>query len=64
MHTFLTVGKAYYIGSHVVKVLKRMLPGSFVVENLLKGHHWTVTGAEFIQCDLGETDILTKFFSN
>jgi UDP-glucose 4-epimerase len=48
----LITGGAGYIGSHVVKELRRQGYRFLVYDNLSTGHRWALRGAEFVEGDL------------
>ncbi len=63
MQTYLIVGGAGYIGSHVVRALLASGHEVLVLDNLEKGHRQAVHGCEFFQGDLGDRDLLGRIFS-
>lgn len=63
MASFLIVGGAGYIGSHMVKALLDEGHSVATLDNLSKGHHKAVLGGEFIQGDLGDPSLLKQIFS-
>ncbi|NUL81851.1 MAG: UDP-glucose 4-epimerase GalE [Armatimonadetes bacterium] len=58
------VGGAGYIGSHMVKYLRKKGEPVVVFDNLSKGHLEAVSGAELVQGDLRNPDDLNRLFSN
>ena len=64
MGSFLIVGGAGYIGSHVVKELVNQGHDVVVLDSLSKGHRQAVKEGKFIQGDLGNRDLLGQIFSN
>jgi UDP-glucose 4-epimerase len=50
----LVTGGAGYIGSHVVKELRRRGYGPLVYDNLSTGHQWAIRQDELIEGDLGD----------
>lgn len=58
------VGGAGYIGSHMVKYLRKKGEPVVVFDNLSKGHLEAVSGAELVQGDLRNPDDLERLFSN
>jgi len=64
MGSFLIVGGAGYIGSHVVKRLLNKDHEVVVLDDLSKGHREAVQGGEFIQGDLGDMELLEQIFSS
>ena len=52
--TVLVTGGAGYIGSHMVKLLRERGRRVVVLDNLSTGHRDAVTGAEFIEGDVGD----------
>jgi UDP-glucose 4-epimerase len=50
----LVTGGAGYIGSHVVKELRRKGYRPLVYDNLSTGHRWAIKGDELIEGDLGD----------
>ena len=63
MKTILVVGGAGYIGSHMVKCLKRAGHAPVVLDNLVCGYREAVQGAELIEGDAGDAALLDKLFS-
>jgi len=63
MASFLIVGGAGYIGSHLVKALARKGQGVFVLDDLSTGHRPAVREGQFIQGDLGDRELLGRIFS-
>jgi len=64
MATFLVVGGAGYIGSHVVKILLEEGYEVVVLDNLSRGNRAALLGGEFIQGDLGDYALLCQIFSS
>lgn len=58
----LVTGGAGYIGSHVNKELNRLGFKTLVLDNLSRGHKSLVQWGEFIQGDLGDTQLLDHIF--
>jgi UDP-glucose 4-epimerase len=56
----LVTGGAGYIGSHVVKELRKKGYRSLVYDNLSTGHQWAVRKDELIEGDLGDINYLQK----
>jgi len=54
----LVTGGAGYIGSHVVRELRRRGSTVVVLDNLYSGHRWAVDDAELVTADLGDTAAL------
>ena len=50
----LVTGGAGYIGSHVVKELRRQGYQPLVYDNLSTGHRWAIKGDELIEGDMGD----------
>jgi len=63
MASFLIVGGAGYIGSHLVKALARKGQGVFVLDDLSTGHRPAAREGQFIQGDLGDRELLGRIFS-
>ncbi|MBW2526497.1 MAG: UDP-glucose 4-epimerase GalE [Deltaproteobacteria bacterium] len=63
MSTYLIVGGAGYIGSHVVKALADQGNEVITLDDLSKGHRAAVTTGKFIEGDLGDEVHLGKIFS-
>jgi UDP-glucose 4-epimerase len=58
----LVVGGAGYIGSHMVKMLCRAGEEVVTLDNLVAGYRDAVTGGQFVEGDLADTDALTRVF--
>ncbi len=57
----LVAGGAGYIGSHAAKQLLEAGHHVLVIDNLYRGHRAAVVdGADFVQADLADTDVLAK----
>ena len=63
MSSFLVVGGAGYIGSHVVRQLTGAGHTVTVLDDLSKGHSGAVEGCSFVQGDLGDRVLLDQIFS-
>ena len=63
MHTFLIIGGAGYIGSHMVKVLLDRGHRVMILDDFHTGHRDAVVGGELIEGDLGDRKILAQVFS-
>ena len=59
----LVVGGAGYIGAHMVRQLIKARCDVVILDNLSTGNRKLVQGDEFIQGNLGDTDLLDKLFS-
>ena len=62
MSTFLIVGGAGYIGSHMVRALLEKGRKVITLDDLSLGHRAAVTGGELIQGDLGDVELLGRIF--
>ena len=62
--TFLIVGGAGYIGSHMTLMLHELGHQVIVVDNLTSGFEDAVIGAEFIQADIHEYHKLDQIFKH
>lgn len=62
MDKILVVGGAGYIGSHMVKALLDNDYPVLVLDNLSTGHRKLLAGGEFVQGNLGDTDLLDRIF--
>jgi len=62
MGSFLVVGGAGYIGSHVVKELIAAGHEVIVLDDLSKGHREALVGGTFVQGDLGDPVLLDRIF--
>lgn len=61
----LVTGGAGYIGSHTVRLLIKEGYKVTVLDNLVNGHKESVPdGVEFVELDLGEREVLTKFIEH
>ena len=63
MPTYMVVGGAGYIGSHVVKLLAGRGHRVLVLDNLSKGHREAIRGGELIEGDLGDEALLARIFA-
>ena len=63
MASFLVVGGAGYIGSHVVKELIAAGHEVIVLDDLSKGHREAVAAGAFLEGDLGDRVLLDRIFS-
>ena len=63
MASFLVVGGAGYIGSHVVKELIAAGHEVIVLDDLSKGHREAVAAGAFLEGDLGDHVLLDRIFS-
>lgn len=63
MGKILVTGGAGYIGAHTVKQLKKEGFDVLVLDNLVYGHREFVTGVEFVEADLADTQMLSSLFS-
>ena len=61
--TILVVGGAGYIGSHMVKDLIESGYPVVVLDNLSTGHRELVTGGDFVEGNLGDSDLLDRLFA-
>jgi UDP-glucose 4-epimerase len=61
--SYLIVGGAGYIGSHVVKALIARGDQVVILDNLSKGHRAAVAGGRFVVGDLGDRQLLDEIFS-
>ena len=59
----LVVGGAGYIGAHMVRQLIKARCDVVILDNLSTGNRKLVQGDEFIQGNLGDSDLLDKLFS-
>ncbi|SNR92016.1 UDP-glucose 4-epimerase GalE [Desulfurobacterium atlanticum] len=57
-------GGAGYIGSHTVKLLTEKNHEVLVIDNLYNGHQEAVKDAQFIRCNIKDTDKLTEIFES
>ncbi len=62
-HSYLIVGGAGYIGSHVVKALVERGDQVVTLDDLSKGHRAAVSGGQFITGDLGDRQLLGEIFT-
>ena len=62
--TFLIVGGAGYIGSHMTLMLHELGYRVIVVDNLSTGFEDAIIGAEFVQVDIQEFSKLDQIFKN
>jgi UDP-glucose 4-epimerase len=62
--TILVTGGAGYIGSHVVKELRRKGYRPLVYDNLSTGHGWAVKEDELIEGDLGDYEHVQRILHN
>ncbi len=62
--TFLIVGGAGYIGSHMTLMLHELGHRVIVLDNLSTGFADAIIGAEFIQGDIHDADKLDEVFNN
>lgn len=62
MQSYLIVGGAGYIGSHVVKALADRGHRVVVLDDLSKGHRAAVIGGELVVGDLGDPKVLAEIF--
>ncbi|GAB6054699.1 UDP-glucose 4-epimerase GalE [Methanobacterium alkalithermotolerans] len=60
----LIVGGAGYIGSHVNKVLNENGYDTLILDNFSYGHHELIPGADVIEGDLGDGELLDKIFQD
>lgn len=60
MSTILVTGGAGYIGSHVVKLLRKAGYNVVVLDNLSTGHREAVLDADLVVGDMGDRDVLDK----
>jgi len=63
MTNILVTGGAGYIGAHCCKELSRSGLNPVVIDNLIYGHRENVKWGDFILGDIGDMDLLRKFFS-
>ncbi len=61
--SYLIVGGAGYIGSHVVKALLERGDRVVTLDDLSKGHRTAVTGGRFVKGDLGDHQLLGEIFT-
>lgn len=54
----LVAGGAGYVGSHVVRELQSHGADVVVLDNLYSGHRWAVGGAELIEADVGDEQVV------
>jgi len=59
----LVVGGAGYIGAHMVRQLSNARCDVVVLDNLSTGHRKLLQGGEFIQGNLGDSDLLDRLFA-
>ena len=59
----LVVGGAGYIGSHMVKDLIESGYDVMVLDDLSTGHRELLTGGDFVEGSLGDSDLLDRLFS-
>ena len=64
MQSYLVVGGAGYIGSHVVRSLLEAGHQVLVLDNLEKGHRRAVQGCELVEGDLGDKELLGRIFTS
>lgn len=62
MKKILVTGGAGYIGSHMVDMLVSRGYETYVLDSLVSGYADAVLGAELIQGDFGDTELLHKLF--
>lgn len=58
----LITGGAGYIGAHINKLFNQEGYETLVLDNLSKGHKYSVKWGEFVNCDLGDEEALNKVF--
>ncbi len=63
-HTILVTGGAGYIGSHVVKQLGEAGESIVVLDNLSTGFKNAVLYGDFIEGDMGDTELVTKILQD
>jgi UDP-glucose 4-epimerase len=63
MRNILVVGGAGYIGSHIVRELNENNYHVVVYDNLSEGHREAVTGYDFVQGDINDSNALLKLFT-
>ena len=56
------MGGAGYIGSHMVKYLDKQGVKITVLDNLSTGHHDLLTAGDFVEGDLGDSELLADLF--
>ncbi len=64
MQTYLVVGGAGYIGSHMVKALLGRGHEVITLDDLSKGHREAIVGGDVIEGDLGDRELLGSLFSS
>ncbi|MCP4205216.1 MAG: UDP-glucose 4-epimerase GalE [bacterium] len=64
MRTFLIVGGAGYIGSHMVKALLEKGHEVITLDDLNTGHREAVVGGTFVEGDLGDRAVLDRIFGD
>ncbi len=64
MNSYLIVGGAGYIGSHVVKALLEKGHSVVVLDDLSLGHRAAIDGVELITGDLGDQQLLGDLFTS
>jgi len=57
------VGGAGYIGSHMVKDLIESGYDVVILDDLSTGHRELLTGGDFVEGSLGDSDLLDRLFS-
>ena len=62
--SILITGGAGYIGAHVNKCLSEKGYKTIVLDNLTRGHRSFVKWGEFVEGNIGDTDILDSIFYN
>ena len=62
MQTYLVVGGAGYIGSHVVRALTAEGHRAITLDNFSKGHRQAIAGCELVEGDLGDEKLLGEVF--